>query len=94
MAEIRQTERTREVLKETMACCQEYRHEFVMPEHLLLVLTDDECFGNTLNDYYPSLSLAEQIEEELAKMETVPEEKAYEPEASVQMGHVIEFARW
>ena len=92
MAEIRQTERTREVLKETMACCQEYRHEFVMPEHLLLVLTDDECFGNTLNDYYPSLSLAEQIEEELAKMETVPEEKAYEPEASVQMGHVIEFA--
>ena len=92
MAEIRQTERTREVLKETMACCQEYRHEFVMPEHLLLVLTEDECFGNTLNDYYPSLSLAEQIEEELAKMETVPEEKAYEPEASVQMGHVIEFA--
>ena len=92
MAEIRQTERTREVLKETMACCQEYRHEFVMPEHLLLVLTDDECFGNTLNDYYPSLSLAEQIEEELTKMETVPEEKAYEPEASVQMGHVIEFA--
>jgi ATP-dependent Clp protease ATP-binding subunit ClpA len=92
MAEIRQTERTREVLKETMACCQEYRHEFVMPEHLLLVLTDDECFGNTLNDYYPSLSLVEQIEEELAKMETVPEEKAYEPEASVQMGHVIEFA--
>ena len=92
MAEIRQTERTREVLKETMACCEEYRHEFVMPEHLLLVLTDDECFGNTLNDYYPSLSLAEQIEEELAKMETVPEEKAYEPEASVQMGHVIEFA--
>ena len=92
MAEIRQTERTREVLQETMACCQEYRHEFVMPEHLLLVLTDDECFGNTLNDYYPSLSLAEQIEEELAKMETVPEEKAYEPEASVQMGHVIEFA--
>ena len=92
MAEIKQTERTREVLKETMACCQEYRHEFVMPEHLLLVLTDDEFFGNTLNDYYPSLSLAEQIEEELAKMETVPEEKAYEPEASVQMGHVIEFA--
>ena len=92
MAEIRQTDRAAKVLKETMACCQEYRHEFVMPEHLLLVLTDDECFGNTLNDYYPSLSLAEQIEEELAKMETVPEEKAYEPEASVQMGHVIEFA--
>ena len=92
MAEIRQTDRAAKVLQETMACCKEYRHEFVMPEHLLLVLTDDECFGNTLNDYYPSLSLAEQIEEELAKMETVPEEKAYEPEASVQMGHVIEFA--
>ena len=92
MAEIRQTDRAAKVLQETMACCKEYRHEFVMPEHLLLVLTDDECFGNTLNDYYPSLSLAEQIEEELAKMETVPEEKAYEPEASVLMGHVIEFA--
>ena len=92
MAEIRQTERTREVLKETMACCEEYRHEFVTPEHLLLVLTEDECFGNTLNDYYPSLSLSEQIEEELAKMEKVPEEKEYEPDASVQMGQVIEFA--
>ena len=92
MAEIRQTERTAKVLRETMACCKEYRHEFVMPEHLLFVLTDEFNFNRALNIFYPIEKFVERLEEKLEEIETVPEDKEYEPEASVQMGQVIEFA--
>ena len=92
MAEIRQTERTAKVLKETMACCKEYRHEFLMPEHLLFVLTDEFNFNRALNIFYPIEKFVERLEEKLEDIETVPEDKEYEPEASVQMGQVIEFA--
>ena len=92
MAEIKQTERAAKVLRDTMACCKEYRHEFVMPEHLLLVLTDEFNFEHALNIFYPIEKLGERLEEKLDSIETVPEDKEYEPEASVLMGHVIEFA--
>ena len=92
MAEIRQTERAAKVLQETMACCKEYRHEFVMPEHLLFVLTDEFNFNRALNIFYPSEEFVERLEKKLEDMETMPEDKAYEPEASVQLGQVIEFA--
>ena len=80
------------MLQETMACCKEYRHEFVMPEHLLFVLTDEFNFNKALNIFYSVEKFAEQLEEKLEDVETVPEDKEYEPEASVQMGQVIEFA--
>ena len=51
MAEIKQTERAARVLKDTMDCCKDYRHEFVMPEHLLLVLADEFCFDRTLTEH-------------------------------------------
>ena len=92
MAEIRQTERAARVLNKTMKCCKGYRHEFVMPEHLLLMLTDESCFSRTLNDYYPSISVAEEIEHQLLSVEAVPKEKDYEPEASTQLEQVLEFA--
>ena len=44
MAEIKQTERALRVLNDTMKCCKDYRHEFIMPEHLLMVLVDDFNF--------------------------------------------------
>jgi ATP-dependent Clp protease ATP-binding subunit ClpA len=92
MAEIRQTERAAKALRDTMACCKEYRHEFVMPEHLLLVLTDEINFSRALNIFYPIEKFGERLEEKLEDVETMPEDQEYEPEASVQMGHVIEFA--
>ena len=92
MAEIRQTERAAKVLRDTMKCCKEYRHEFVMPEHLLLVLIDDFNFSKALDTFYPIEDLAERLEEQLEAIETVPEDKEYEPEASAQMGQLIEIA--
>ena len=49
MAEIKQTKRAATVLKETVDCCKEYRHEFIMPEHLLMVLIDEFSFGHIFN---------------------------------------------
>ena len=92
MAEIRQTKRARKALKDTMVCCKEYRHEFLMPEHLLFVLTDEFNFNRALNIFYPIENFVERLEERLEAVETVPEGKDYEPEASTQMGQVIEFA--
>ena len=80
------------MLSDTMKCCKEYRHEFIMPEHLLLVMMDDNEFYNTLDSYYSANLFQERIENKLDEVETVPEDIDYEPEASTQMGQLIEFA--
>ena len=92
MAEIKQTKRAARMLSDTMKCCKEYRHEFIMPEHLLLVMMDDNEFYNTLDSYYSANLFQERIEDKLDEVETVPEDIDYEPEASTQMGQLIEFA--
>ena len=92
MAEIKQTERALRVLNDTMKCCKDYRHEFIMPEHLLMVLVDDFNFSKALNIFYPIEEFTERLEEYLETIETVPEESPYEAEASEQMGKVIEIA--
>ena len=92
MAEIIQSERASKILKETWECCKEYRHEFVMPEHLLFVLTDEFNFNKTLNIFYSPEEFVERLEEKLEDVETVPEDREYEPEPSVQMGQLIDFA--
>ena len=89
MGEIRQTERTAKILNETMKCCQRYRHEFIMPEHLLRVLADEFNFSKVLNIFYPIETFVERLEEKLEDTEAVPREKEYEPESSSQLGQVI-----
>ena len=92
MAEIRQTDRAANLLTETMKCCKEYRHEFIMPEHLLLAMLQDETFVHTLSQYGRPDLLADKLFFQIMEMDTLPEDKEYEPETSVQMGQVIEFA--
>ena len=92
MAEIRQTERASRVLNNALECCKSYRHEFVMPEHLLSVLIEDDNFYAALNIFYSPQPLAERVEEFLRQVDPVPEGIEYEPEVSDQMGMVIENA--
>ncbi len=92
MAEIKQTDRAARVLRDTMKCCKAYRHEFVMPEHLLLTLIDDFNFNKALAIFYSPEVLAERLEEKLEDIEMVPEDRKYEPEASELMGKLIEMA--
>ena len=92
MAEIHQTQRTVKVLNDTMKCCKEYRHEFIMPEHLLWVLTDEFTFNRVLNIFYSSDTFIERLEERLEAIDTVPDDRDYDPEASVQLSQVIDIA--
>ena len=72
MPEIKQTERAALVLNEAMRCCKEFRHEFIMPEHLLWVLIDEFNFNKALNIFYPIEWFTERLEEKLEEIETVP----------------------
>ena len=92
MAEIRQTERASRVLNNALECCKSYRHEFVMPEHLLSVLIEDDNFYAALNIFYSPQTLAERVDEFLRQVDPVPEGIEHEPEVSAQMGMVIESA--
>ena len=92
MPEIKQTQRAAKVLHIAMEYCKKSRNEFVTPEHLLLAMLRDENFVHILNDFYGPDLLADRLFEEMVEVETVPEGQEYEPEASAQLGQVIEFA--
>ncbi len=92
MPEIKQSERASRLLNKALQCCKSYRHEFIMPEHLLFVLIDDDNFNSALNIFYSPQELAEKVEEFLGQMERVPDDVEYEPEVSAQMSKVIESA--
>ena len=92
MAEIRQTERAARILNKAYECCKGYRHEYIMPEHLLLALIEDFNFNAALNIFYSPFQLEERVKEYLEGVESLPEGTEYIPETSVQMGKVLELA--
>lgn len=92
MSKIKQTERASRLLKKAFECCKSHRHEFIMPEHLLMVLTDEDNFNAALNIFYSPQVLAERVEEFLGNIESIPDNVEYEPEVSAQMAKVIESA--
>ena len=92
MSEIKHTENASRLLGNALECCQSYRHEFIMPEHLLLVMIDDENFKAALNIFYEPQALKQRVEEFLDEIESIPSEFEYEPEVSAQMGQLIERA--
>ena len=89
---MKQTQRAAKTLHFAMECCKELRNEFVTPEHLLLVLTDNPTFDKTFSQFCDMMELANELEEKLGEMEMVPPDQKYEPEASEQMEQVITFA--
>ena len=69
MSEIKHTENASRLLGNALECCQSYRHEFIMPEHLLLVMIDDENFKSALNIFYEPQALKQRVEEFLDEIE-------------------------
>ena len=92
MAEIKQTLRASRALNKAYECCKEYRHEFIMPEHLLLALLEEFNFNAAVNIFYSPYQLEDRIKEYLGTIESLPEGTEYVPESSAQMGKVIELA--
>ena len=92
MAEIKQTIRASRMLNKAYECCKGYRHEYIMPEHLLLALIEDYNFNAALNIFYSPFQLEERVKEYLEGVESLPEGREYIPETSVQFGKVLEMA--
>ena len=93
MAEIRQTEMASRLLNKAIVYSGDYRHEFIMPEHLLLVMTtDDFNFCTAIGTFCPAGTLKERLEEYLKGVETISWDIDYEPVASQQLSKVIETA--
>ena len=94
MAEIIQTERAAHVMTSALGYCRKFRHEFIMPEHLLLALVDDSNFNTALAAFLRPPAFASKIEKFLAGIETVPEGTDYEPQLSTQTGQLLKNAVW
>ena len=92
MAEIKQTERASRILNKALEYCMEWRHEFIMPEHLLMTLLDDDNFHAALNIFYAPEVLAERLTKQLETIETIPDDREYIPETSAQMSKLLEIA--
>ena len=92
MAEIKQTERASKILNLALQCCIDYRHEFIMPEHLLLTLLEDDNFHAALNIFYEPKKLGKRLKKQLETIERVPEGREYVPETSAQMSKLLEIA--
>ena len=72
MAEIQQSPRAIKLLHNSLKCCKGYRHEFLMPEYLLMVLLDDYEFNQTFDTYYSADLFQDRLEDRLEKIEMVP----------------------
>ena len=93
MPQIRQTEMASRLLNKALVYSGDYRHEFIMPEHLLLVMTiDDFNFCTAIGTFCPAGTLKERLEKYLSGIESISWDIDYEPVASEQMSKVIETA--
>ncbi len=92
MPYIKQTDRCARVLMRAQQLCNEFRHEFLTPEHLLYVLLDEESFYAVINEFTDYQSLQRDLKSKLLTMEKVPYDSEYDSEVSVQMNQLIEMA--
>ena len=92
MPDIKQSERAKSVIQAALNYCSSFRHEFFMPEHLLMALLDDMPFETAINEFYSPDLLGDQVEQQLRATEEVPEGVAYEPEPSILMNQLLSYA--
>ena len=92
MPNIKQTDRLSNIFNKALYICKQYRHQFLMPEHVLYAMTSDDNFNDAIDIYYDSDDLKLEIEDFLSKLETVPSDDDYDPEISSQLSEVIQYA--
>lgn len=81
------------ILSLALTYCKRQRKEFVMPEHVLMALLNYRPFIEAL--YTVGCDVEEmykELNEYMETVESVPEKAEYSPEASVQLGQMLEIA--
>ena len=92
MPNIEQTKRASLVTSNAINCAKEWRHEFIMPEHFLMALIDDNNFYMVLDYYTDVVALSERLEQQLTDMESMPEDIEYAEEFSMQTQQMMQIA--
>lgn len=91
MPSIKQSKKVALIISAAVKRSFDYRHEFVTPEHLLLVLMEeDDNFYHILNIFYNADTFVLEVENHLAEIESVPDEIDYNPEFSNQMCELLD----
>ncbi len=94
MPKIENTIEANDVFDSTVKLCQVFRHQFIMPEHLLYAILGTEpihqVFIGLLLDLKP---LQQRLDAYLRnEVEQVPQDVTYSPEPSVQMNQLLQVA--
>ncbi len=93
MPQISNSENVNRVFSETIHVCQQYRHEFITPEHLLRVMLDQAQFAAALKDaMFDYRPLRKKLDDFIQGMERVPDDVSYTLSPSVQTDMVMEAA--
>ena len=92
MDRIEYTGKATDALDRARQYCRKFRHEFIMPEHLLLSLLEDEAFALALEEYGDMEDLDRKLRERLGMTESIPCSPDYEPNLSVQMVSLLKEA--
>lgn len=81
---------TKDIFEKARCSAEEYRHEFLMPEHLLLVLLDEPSFNYVATTDLQCSELRQELLDYLEqKVERVPEGVEYEVELSEYTGRIL-----
>ena len=92
MAIIDYTPRARDLINKASDRCILFRHEFLMPEHLLAVMLEDFTFSSVISTYASIQLLEDKVEAFLRNTEQIPEGTETEMGLSVQMTKLINTA--
>ena len=91
--EIKNSPRIEHIYRQMVSLYQDYRHEYIMPEHLLLAMTEDADFSDALGLFgVPVNELADPLRSFLSPQEKLPEGSEQEMLLSVQLQQVIAIA--
>ena len=91
MPTLQHSENAQRLFNDAATICHNYRHEFIMPEHLLLALTDQLGFANAL-DYFGEGNrkrLSNAVKAYLSHQESVPNGVQYELGLSAQTNELM-----
>ncbi len=95
MAEIKMnnSQEVNETLQGAVACCMEWRHQYVTPEHILYALVDVDYFNIVLAGFGVfDVEFKKRVGELLQDYEKVPNDRQYSPQLSAQSIQLMEDA--
>ena len=91
--DIHYTQQAHAAYERMLTICRQYRHELIVPEHLLLSLLEQEGFAETLQVYGGDLKqISKELLDYMNTIEKLPDDKADEMEVSALLSQVFQSA--